>query len=245
MYHFFAPSENAESGHIRISGRDVRHITQVLRLRAGDRIVVSDGQDRDSLCEITETGPDFVYCQVLPATLSDTECPVRLHLFQGLPKADKMEMIIQKAVELGASSIVPVEMKRCVVRLEEKKKSAKAERWQRIAESAAKQSGRRIIPDVERPVTFAEAVDKAKAMTKILVPYEGAENISATRKYLAEVPKGSDCAIFIGPEGGFEAEEIDRLKAAGAKILTLGPRILRTETAGMAMLAMCTLMMEE
>ena len=244
MYHFFAPSENADSGTLTISGPDVNHIVNVLRLRCGDRIVVSDGKDRDSLCEITQAGPDLVRCRVLPDELAETECPVRLHLFQGIPKGDKMELIIQKAVELGAASVVPVEMKRCVVKLDEKKKQAKTERWQRIAESAAKQSGRRIIPAVEMPLSFAKAVQTAGQMTTVLVPYENAEDIAATRRVLAEVPKDSDCAVFIGPEGGFDPAEIESLQAAGAKIITLGPRILRTETAGMAVLAMCTLMME-
>ena len=245
MYHFFAPSENAERGVITVTGPDVNHITNVLRLKAGDRIVVADGQDRDSLCEIEEADPGFVRCKVLPQELAETECPVHLHLFQGLPKGDKMETIIQKAVELGASSVVPVEMKRCVMRLEEKKKASRTERWQRIAESAAKQSGRRIIPSVEMPVSFAKAVEKALRMQTILVPYENAEDIAATRKLLAEVPKGSDCAIFIGPEGGFDPAEIRALETAGSHIITLGPRILRTETAGMAVLAMCTMMMED
>ena len=244
MYHFFAPSENGDSGVITITGADVNHITNVLRLKCGDRIAVADGRDRDCLCEIEETGPAFVRCKVLPDELAETECPVRLHLFQGLPKGDKMELIIQKAVELGAASLVPVEMKRCVVKLEEKKKVSKTERWQRIAESAAKQSGRRIIPPVEMPLSFAKAVEKASQMAAVLVPYENAEDIAATRRILAEVPKDSDCAIFIGPEGGFDPVEIEALKEIGAKIITLGPRILRTETAGMAVLAMCTLMME-
>jgi len=245
MFHFFAPSENAESGMITITGADVNHIVNVLRLKAGEKIVVSDGQDRDSLCEITETAPDFVRCKVLPDELAETECPVRLHLFQGLPKNDKMEWIIQKSVELGVSSVIPVEMKRCVVKLDEKKKKAKTERWQRIAESAAKQSGRRIIPKVEDVLSFSAALKKAEEMACLLVPYENAENIAATRAVLSSVEKGSDCAIFIGPEGGFDLAEIDKLREAGAKIITLGPRILRTETAGMAALAMCTLMMEE
>ena len=245
MYHFFAPSENADNGVITITGSDVNHIINVLRLKKGERIVVADGQDRDSLCEIAEMGPGFVRCQVLPETLAETECPVRLHLFQGLPKGDKMETIIQKAVELGAASVIPVEMKRCVMKLDEKKKTSRTERWQRIAESAAKQSGRRIIPAVELPLTFKAAVEKAAVMGTILVPYENAENIAETRKLLASVPKGSDCAIFIGPEGGFDPAEIEALAAAGAHVITLGPRILRTETAGMAVLAMCTLMMEE
>ena len=244
MQHFFAPSENAESGVITITGPDVNHITNVLRLKPGDRITVADGRDRDSLCEIEEAGPAFVRCKVLPEELAETECPVRIHLFQGLPKGDKMELIIQKAVELGAASVVPVEMKRSVVRLEEKKKISKAERWQRIAESAAKQCGRRIIPTVEVPMSFAKALEAAKRMQTVLVPYENADDIAATRRLLAAVPKGSDCAVFIGPEGGFDPAEIAALQAAGAKIITLGPRILRTETAGMAVLAMCTLMME-
>ena len=245
MQHFFAPSENAESGRITITGPDVNHITNVLRLKTGDRIVVADGQDRDSLCEIEEAGPGFVRCKVLPQELAETECPVRLHLFQGLPKGDKMELIIQKAVELGAASVVPVEMKRCVMRLDEKKKASRTERWQRIAESAAKQSGRRIIPAVELPLSFAKAVEKASRMETVLVPYENAGDIAATRRLLAEVPKNSDCALFIGPEGGFDPAEIKKLEEAGAHVMTLGPRILRTETAGMAALAMCTLMMED
>lgn len=245
MYHFFAPSENSEKGSVTITGPDVNHITNVLRLKKGDRIVVADGRDRDSLCEIEEAGPGFVRCKVLPDRLAETECPVRIHLFQGLPKGDKMETIIQKAVELGAVSVTPVEMKRSVVRLEEKKKAAKTERWQRIAESAAKQCGRRIIPAVELPQSFAGALKTAGEMQTVLVPYENAEDIASTRRILSEVPKGSDCAVFIGPEGGFDPAEIRELEAAGARLITLGPRILRTETAGMAVLAMCTLMMED
>lgn len=245
MYHFFAPSENSEKGSVTITGPDVNHITNVLRLKKGDRIVVADGRDRDSLCEIEEAGPGFVRCKVLPDRLAETECPVRIHLFQGLPKGDKMETIIQKAVELGAVSVTPVEMKRSVVRLEEKKKAAKTERWQRIAESAAKQCGRRIIPAVELTQSFAGALKTAGEMQTVLVPYENAEDIASTRRILSEVPKGSDCAVFIGPEGGFDPAEIRELEAAGARLITLGPRILRTETAGMAVLAMCTLMMED
>lgn len=244
MYHFFAPDQNAESGSICIAGPDYNHIVRVLRLKPGDRIAVSDGRDRDSLCEIAEIGPDSVRCEVLPAELADSECPVHLHLFQGLPKGDKMELILEKAVELGASSVVPVEMKRCVVKLDEKKKAARTERWQKQAESAAKQSGRRIIPKVGQVLGFKEAVKAAAAMDRILVPYECAEDISHTRKVLESLKPGQDAAIFIGPEGGFEPAEIEALKAENADVITLGPRILRTETAGMATLAMCTLLLE-
>ena len=244
MYHFFAPGENAESGEIRLTGPDVNHIRNVLRMKCGDRIVVSDGQDRDSVCEIVSLAPDEVLARVLPEAVEESELPVRFHLFQGLPKGDKMEFILQKAVVVGVSSLIPVEMKRCVVRLDDKKKLSRREKWAAQAESAAKQSGRRIIPEVEPVMSFKEALARAVEMDVLLVPYENAEGMDRTRKLFASLRPGQHVGIFIGPEGGFEPSEIEALTAAGGETLTLGRRILRTETAGMAALAMLVLQTE-
>ena len=244
MYHFFAPGENGALGEMRLTGQDVNHISRVLRLKVGDEITVSDGQDRDNHCAITEIGPDFVRVKVLSQSSRETECPVHFTLFQGLPKGDKMELILEKAVELGAVRVVPVEMKRSVVKLEDKKKQQRRERLQKLAEAAAKQSGRRLIPEVGEIVPFRQAVAQASELDRILVPYESAENMTHTREVLSGLRAGQQVGIFIGPEGGFDPAEIEALQAAGAEILTLGPRILRTETAGLATLAMCMLWAE-
>ena len=245
MIHFFAPGERGESGTIRISGPDRDHIARVLRLKPGDTLSVSDGEDRDWLCEIAEITPKEVILKVLPGEIKDSELPVFVTLYQGLPKGDKTEQIIQKTTELGVHAVQLVEMKRCVVRIEEKKKAARLERWQKIAESAAKQSNRRCIPAVERILRFEEAVKEAAEKGTVLVPYECAEDMNYTRKVLEEIRPGSQVSVFIGPEGGFAPEEIETLEKAGAKIITLGPRILRTETAGMAFLAMASLIWQD
>ena len=156
MYHFFVPEGPDEAGQIHITGSDVRHIRSVLRMKPGEQVVISDGRDKDYYCEITELNPEEVTVQVLKEAEA-AELPARLILYQGLPKGEKMELIIQKAVELGACRIVPVAMKRSVVKLDEKKARAKTTRWNTIAESAAKQSGRSICPEVAIPLSFAEA----------------------------------------------------------------------------------------
>ncbi len=244
MVHFFAPGENGETGSMSLKGPDVKHCVKVLRMGPGDRMIVSDGQDREYLCEIRETGPDFVHLDVVSDVLPSAEPNRQITLFQGLPKSDKMDYIIQKTVELGVCRIVPVEMSRSVVRLDEKKKQSRRERWQKLAESASKQSGRGMIPEIGEVCGFKEALKEARDLDRILVPYESAENMAYTRSVLAEVPEGSRVAFFIGPEGGFDPEEIAALKEIGAAIITLGPRILRTETAGPAVLAMAALLWE-
>jgi 16S rRNA (uracil1498-N3)-methyltransferase len=245
MYHFFAPEGDGESGELWVRGQDVKHIARVLRMKTGDRLIASDGRDRDWLCEIAETGPDFVRLCVVSDQLPSAEPDRRIVLFQGLPKADKMDYIIEKAVELGACEIIPVEMKRCVVQLEAGKKEKRRERWQLKAQSASKQSGRSIVPEVRAVSSFAEALKLAGTLDHVIVPYESAENMEYTRQTLSAVKQGESAGFFIGPEGGFAPEEIEQLKAAGAKIVTLGPRILRTETAGPAVLAMGTLLWEK
>ena len=245
MYHFFAPGGDGESGELMIGGQDVRHITKVLRMRPGDQLIASDGRDRDWLCEIAETGPDFVRLKVVSGKLPSAESSRRIVLFQGLPKADKMDYIIEKSVELGVCEVVPVEMERCVMRLEPGKKEKRRERWQLKAESASKQSGRSMVPEVKAVSSFPEALKLAGMLDHIIVPYESAENMDFTRQTLSSVKEGESAGFFIGPEGGFAPSEIEKLKDAGAKIITLGPRILRTETAGPAVLAMVTLLWEK
>ncbi len=244
MHHFFAPGENGETGRIRLTGRDVKHITRVLRLKEKDQLIVSDGQDRDYLCEIRETGPDFVLVDVLEACGASAEPRREILLFQGLPKGDKMDFIIEKAVELGVCRLVPVAMERSVVKLDPARGEKKRERWQLKAESAAKQCGRSRVPEVSAPMDFPEALKLWKDLDRGIVPYESAEDMTHTRRVLEAVPEGASVGFFIGPEGGFDPREIEALQACGAHIITLGPRILRTETAGPAVLAMATLLWE-
>ena len=238
---------DAQTG-ITITGEDVNHIKNVLRLSIGDSITICDGAGKEYVCQIAELDKEHVYAEIVDINQNAAELPCKITLFQGMPKSDKMEFIIQKAVELGAAQIAPVMMKRTVVKLEEKKKDKKRERYQMIAESAAKQSGRGVIPEILDFMTYGEALQYARTFDALLVPYESAEGITYARTVIAqaaELPEGSKIGIFIGPEGGFAKEEIDAAKEAGAKILTLGNRILRTETAGLAILSILMFQMEQ
>ena len=238
MYHFFTETEFFTESEAVITGPDVNHIKNVLRMKPGEKLLLSDGKGTNCLCEITELFPDKVLAKILPEEVDDTELPVTVTLYQGLPKADKMEFIIQKAVELGAYEIVPVMMKRCVVKLSEDKKiKKKTERWQAIAEAAAKQCDRGIIPVVHEPVTMGQAFDMASSLEYNMIPYELQDGIQVSRQIVDEACAKESVGIFIGPEGGLEKDEVDRAVAIGAKPITLGKRILRTETAGMALLS--------
>ena len=166
-----------------------------------------------------------------------TELPVRITLFQALPKKDKMELVIQKAIELGATRVVPVKAKRCVVKLDDKKEQKKISRWQTIAEAAAKQSKRGIIPKVQDVMNFREAIEYSGCAKIKMIPYELSEGMDQTRKLIEGLKPGEDIAIFIGPEGGFDKEEIEMASDNGISPITLGRRILRTETAGMTVLS--------
>ena len=221
-----------------ITGTDVNHIKNVLRMRVGEELNVSNGQDgREYRCAIEAFTEAGVLCQLRFIKEDAVELPSRVILFQGLPKADKMELIVQKAVELGASEIVPVATRRCVVKLDDKKAAGKITRWQGIAEAAAKQSKRGIIPRVSGVVSFTQAVERAKEMDLRLIPYELAENMDYTRKLMEEeVRQGQNIAVFIGTEGGFEEEEIRLAQENGIEPISLGRRILRTETAGLTVL---------
>lgn len=237
MYRFYVTADQIGEEEIYIYGSDVNHIKNVLRLAAGEWVVLCDGNNTDYYCRIDSVLGEKVVCHIEKSQPSGTELDTKIYLFQGLPKKDKMEMIVQKAVELGASRIIPVYTKRCVVKLDEKKAAKKQERWQKIAESAAKQCDRGLIPVVESPVTLAEAFDIARELEYNMIPYECAEGIERAREIVAGAAGRKSVGIFIGPEGGFDAKEVEQAVANGCQVLTLGKRILRTETAGMAVLS--------
>mgnify|MGYP002509536032 FL=1 len=238
MYQFFVEPGQIQGRRIIITGSDVNHIRNVLRMKPGEEIAVSNGTDgREYRCGIESFTEDEVICSLRFVKEDGVELPSRIFLFQGLPKADKMELIVQKAVELGAYEVIPVAARRCVVRLDEKKAASRISRWQGIAEAAAKQSRRGIIPQVHPVMNMREAVAYARTMEVKLIPYELAENMEHTKEVLEAVKPGTDIAVFIGPEGGFEQEEIELAMAAGIEPVTLGRRILRTETAGLTVLS--------
>ena len=246
MQRFFVePHQIDEAAHqIHITGTDVNHISNVLRMKQGEEVWISDGGQEEYRCAIEAFSADEVLLHIIYAQEPDYELPSRIYLFQGLPKADKMELIIQKAVELGAYEIIPVETRRCVVKLDGKKAAKKVERWQQIAESAAKQSKRMLIPNVHQVLSFKEALKYAESMDIRLIPYELAKGMQETKEILAAIEQGQSIGIFIGPEGGFEEKEVEAAISEGAKPITLGKRILRTETAGLAILSVLMFQLE-
>lgn len=238
MHQFFIEASQIHDKTVIIEGNDVNHIKNVLRMKAGEEISVSNGEDgREYRCGIVRIEEDRVVCELRFVKEDGVELPSRVYLFQGLPKADKMELIIQKAVELGVYEVIPVETGRSVVKLDAKKAAQKTARWQAIAEAAAKQSRRRIIPQVSAPVSFAQALARAAEMDIKLIPYELAEGMACTKQIFSNLGEGKDIAVFIGPEGGFEEKEIAGAKECGIQPITLGKRILRTETAGFTVMA--------
>jgi 16S rRNA (uracil1498-N3)-methyltransferase len=245
MYQFFVEPAQVREHEIVIVGSDVNHIGNVLRMKPGECIRVSDNSGKSYFCHIREITPDSVLADIDEADVSGTELPSRIFLFQGLPKADKMELIIQKSVELGVSEVIPVAMKNCVVRLDEKKAASKTARWQAIAESAAKQSKRAVIPQVHAPLSWKEALNFAKTLDIMLVPYENERGMDATRELIGKIMPGQSVGILIGPEGGFSDAEIAETDSLGFSRISLGRRILRTETAGLATLAMLVFQLDE
>ncbi len=238
MYQFFVEPGQIQDGKIIITGGDVNHIRNVLRMKPGEEIAVSNGIDgREYRCGIETFTENEVICSLRFIKEDAVELPARIYLFQGLPKADKMELIVQKAVELGVYEVIPVTVRRCVVKLDGKKAAGKVGRWQGIAEAAAKQSKRGIIPQVHSVMGMREAVEYASGMEVKLIPYELAEDMRRTREVIEAVGPGADIAVFIGPEGGFEPGEIQMALEAGIEPVTLGRRILRTETAGLTVLS--------
>lgn len=245
MHCFFVTPNQVEEGGCRITGQDVIHIRNVLRMKPGDKIGIRDGISRNYICELEEIGEDQVYARIVSEEKEDSELSSRIWLFQGLPKGDKMDWIVQKAVELGVYGIVPMATRRSVVKLDRKKEEAKLRRWNAIAESAAKQSGRMIVPKVEPVVSFSYGCLQMQKLDVGLIPYELTRGMEETRRTLARIRPGMEIGIMIGPEGGFDVEEVK--EAVNAKIcpITLGRRILRTETAGMAALAVLMFLLED
>lgn len=237
MHRFFVDNLSGASDNIIITGNDVNHIKNVLRLKIGEKIMVSDGSGTDYQCSISDIDSDMVTADIEDVFKNAAELPVKITLFQGMPKSDKLELIIQKAVELGVYEIVPVITKRTVVKIDDKKASKKLERYNGIAESAGKQSGRGIIPTVKPFMSFKQALEYAKTFDMNLIPYEEAKGMEYSREVIKDIHGKKSLGIFIGPEGGFAKEEVDMAIEAGAKCITLGNRILRTETAGLAVLS--------
>lgn len=246
MYQFFVEPSQIQGDHAVIVGKDVNHIRNVLRMRQGEEIALRNGTDGNRyLCSIEGFSEEEIYCKVYETEKSSTELPSRIYLFQGIPKGDKMEMIIQKAVELGVYEIIPVVCKRTVVKLDEKKERSKLGRWQGIAEAAAKQSKREMIPQIKHVMSFREAADYSRCAGVRVIPYELWEGMEKTREILGGLKPSRDVAVFIGPEGGFAEEEIQYAMQEGIQPVTLGKRILRTETAGLAVLSIVMYHLEQ
>ncbi len=276
MQHFFVTPEQVSGTQILLTGSDVNHMKNVLRMDAGDTVLVEDGNNNQYLCQIlryeetpqrrghTKKEEDASNTQtavlgILERQTVDTELTSKLYLFQALPKAGKMDTIVQKAVELGAFQILPVLTSRCVVKLDEKRAEKRQQRWQEIAKSAAKQAGRGYIPKVTPVMSFSDAIFCAGSLDLFLLPYELADDFSPepedepaadpeggrktdsvmarTKEILSSIRPGQSVGILIGPEGGFEQEEVEQAVKAGAQVISLGRRILRTETAGPALLS--------
>ncbi len=247
MHQFFVAPEQIDVNDksVIIVGTDVNHVKNVLRMKPGEEISVSDGQDgREYRCGIRSVEEDRIVCELRFIKEDRVELPSRVYLFQALPKADKMELIVQKAVELGVYKVIPVAAKRCIVKLDERKAAIKIQRWQGIAESAAKQSKRAVVPEVTSVSEFEEALRMASAMDVRLIPYELAEDMAKTKERIGSLQPGQEIAVFIGPEGGFEEAEIELALANGVEPITLGKRILRTETAGLTVLSWIMYMLE-
>jgi 16S rRNA (uracil1498-N3)-methyltransferase len=243
MYNFFVEESARRGDRFEIGGKDHNHICNVLRMGPGATFLVSCG-GVSNLCRLEQIEADHVVALILEEDCRSSELPVEFYLFQGLPKADKMELIIQKCVELGAAGIIPVEMSRSIVKLDDKKKKSRVERWQAISESAAKQSKRNLVPQVFDVLSYKQALAMAAEMDLFWLPYENERGMAATKEALDRLRPGMKVGILIGPEGGFDDKEVALAKEAGAAVISLGSRILRTETAAIAAVAMGMLHVE-
>ena len=241
MPKFFVAENQINNNKITIIGNDVNHIKNVLRQKSGDKITICDtSKEQDYLCEIDKIEEKSIDCNIIEKLENNTESNVKVTIFQGLPKADKMELVIQKSVELGVYDITPLQMKRCVVKLNEKDKAKKIQRWQKISEVAAKQCGRNIIPKINNIVNVKEVCNLCNEYDIVLIAYEN-EKENTLKKELKNLKKLDKeeikVAVIIGPEGGIAPEEIEMFEENGAKIITLGNRILRTETVALSVLS--------
>ena len=253
MQKVFLERNSIVDGELCITGGDAHHIRDVLRMRPGEQLLVSCGDEWEYTCEITESDKEEIRARVIDAQRPGKELPCRVTLLQCLPKGDKMETVIQKAVELGAAEIVPVASRRCVVKLDEKKAEARVRRWNTIAASAAAQAKRMIVPQVHAVLSLSEALRYARSgailpreeQPVLLLPYEHAEGMARTRQIVGGIRPGQPVAVLVGPEGGFDEEEVRQAREEGFEPITLGRRILRTETAGLATLSMLVYVLDE
>lgn len=243
MHQFFVEDGQIGRAFVTITGTDVNHIKHVLRMKPGEKIRVSNQQGRDYFCEISELGDSFVQADILEEDAPTTELPGKIYLFQGIPKGDRMETVIEKAVELGVYEIIPVAMKYCVVKLDAKKEAARIKRWQKLSEAAAKQSKRSLIPNIHSVMSFQEAAAYASLCDVRLIPYENEQGMQSAKDAFSSIKRGNSVSVMIGPEGGFAEEEIALAKET-MRVISLGKRILRTDTAGIAVMSMLMLEME-
>lgn len=234
MPKFFVKNNQIVEDRIIIIGEDVKHIKNVLRLKVDDNIQICNPDTaKNYTCGISKLNDNSIECIIFNEIESNSESDIDITIFQGIPKADKMELIIQKCVELGVNEITPVEMKRCIAKIEDKAKNKKIERWQKISEVAAKQCGRDKLPKINNIINVKNICNVICEYDIVLLAYEN-EQINILRNEIEKLKdienKEIKIGIIIGPEGGIEKEEVDLLKQSGAKVITLGKRILRTET---------------
>ena len=244
VHRFFVKLNQISENNIVIEDSDVNHIKNVLRLRKNEEIVICDGQNNDYYCIINTINNDKILLDIREKVISNNELSTKIYLFQGIPKNDKMDFIIQKAVELGVYEMIPVVTKRTIVKLNKKNIINKLDRWNSISESAAKQSKRGIIPKVSNILSFEDSLKYSTNIEHKFIPYELCENNPKNDKILQTI-KANSIGIFIGPEGGFEKEEIDIAVNNNIIPISLGRRILRTETATLATLSILMYNLEE
>lgn len=245
MYRFFVEPAQMNENRVVISGQDAHHIKNVLRMKCGDCIYISCGDEWEYTCRISAFDGRDVVTEIIDMQKTGRELPAEITLYQCMPKKEKMELIIQKSVELGVYRIVPVISSRCIVKIDPKKSAEKTARWNSISKAAAKQAKRLIEPEVAPAVSFNEALAEITKNDVAIIPYEKAEGMGATRKLLQSIKAGQSVGILIGPEGGFDDKEVKAAVEAGVIPVTLGSRILRTETAGPAVLSILMYLLEE
>ncbi|MCK8825151.1 16S rRNA (uracil(1498)-N(3))-methyltransferase [Fuchsiella alkaliacetigena] len=236
-HHFFVEADNIDQEQVVITGDDVAHITKSLRLESGDQLSVADGEGNKYLVEIVETKPELVITEIKEELEIKVEPELEVTILQGLPKSKKMDLIVQKCTELGVAKIIPLETARSVVKLKPKKAQRRCQRWQKIAEEAAKQSGRAKIPQIGELRDFSQAQTLIEEYELVFLAWEEEEAVTL-QNALKGLSFPQKILIIIGPEGGFSAQEVAQAKRWGAKVVSLGPRILRTETAAIATLSM-------
>ncbi|MCR5273549.1 MAG: 16S rRNA (uracil(1498)-N(3))-methyltransferase [Lachnospiraceae bacterium] len=244
MYQFFVSSSQVANDSITITDGDAKHIKSVLRMKKGEVIRVSSSDMKNYLCEVDEFSGDDVLVKIKEKDIPSTELPAKIYLFQAIPKGDRMETVIEKCVELGVFEIIPVEMKNCIVKLDDKKKANRIKRYKGISEAAAKQSKRSIVPNIHDIINFKEAVSYARDVSSVMIfPYERKDGMASFEELQQKIKPGSDIAIFIGPEGGFDESEVEIAKE-DMDIISLGERILRTDTAAITMMSAIMLTLE-